>query len=93
MYGYEIKPHLQKIIKKLYKKDRFTYERLLKKIDEVSKSKNIDHYKNLRYPLQHLKRVHIGEKVLVFKFDKKNKTISFENFRHHDKIYGVFRNI
>jgi len=57
------------------------------KIQEIINSNDVEHYKNLRKPLQHLKRVQIGEKVLVFKFDKKNKIISFENFTHHDKIY------
>ena len=85
--NYEIKPSLKIILKKLFKKDKTTYERVMKKIDEISKSRDIEHYKNLKKPLQHLKRVQIGEKVLVFKFEKKNKLISFENFKHHDKIY------
>ena len=84
---YEIKPHLQNILKKLSKKEKSTYDRVLRKINEVSKSGDIEHYKNLKNPLQHLKRVQIGEKVLVFRFDKTNKLISFENFQHHDKIY------
>ena len=84
---YEIKPHLKKILKKLSKKEKLTYERLMKKIKEVSNSGDIEHYKNLKKPLQHLKRVQIGEKVLVFKFDKTNQLISFEDFDHHDKIY------
>jgi len=74
-------------MKKLFKKDKQTRERIIKKINEISKSGDIEHYKNLKYPLQHLKRVQIGEKVLVFKFDKKSELISFENFKHHDKIY------
>lgn len=87
MYSYETKPHLKKILKKLFKKDKLTYERVLKKINEICKSEDVEHYKNLKNPLQHLKRVHVKEKVLVFNYDKKNKVISFENFNHHDKIY------
>lgn len=86
MYQYKIQPHLQKIMIKLFKKDPETRERIIKKINEIINS-DPEHYKNLRFPLQHLKRVQIGEKILVFKFDKKNKIISFENFDHHDKIY------
>ena len=71
MYQYKIQPTLQKILLKLHKKDKQPRERVIKKIKEVSESGNIEHYKNLKYPLQHLKRVQIGEKVLVFKFDKK----------------------
>lgn len=88
MYRYEVRPNLQKIMKKLFKKDPETRERIIKKIDEIINS-DVEHYKNLRKPLQHLKRVHIGEKVLVFSFDKTNKIISFENFEHHDMVYKV----
>lgn len=87
MYLYETKPHLQKILKKLSKKDKETYDRLINKIEEIINSPSVERYKNLKAPLQHLKRVHIGSRVLVFKFDKKNKKISFENFDHHDRIY------
>ena len=31
MHSYETKPHLQKILKKLFKKDKLTYEKVLKK--------------------------------------------------------------
>lgn len=74
-------------MKKLYKKDNQTRERILKKIQEIINSGDVEHYKNLRHDLKEFKRVHIGEKVLVFKFDKKNNLISFEDFDHHDKIY------
>ena len=87
MLPYNYSESFKKILKKLYKKDKTTYKRLLNKIKEISKSENIEHYKNLRKPLQHLKRSQIGEKVLVFRYDKKNKLVSFENFKHHDQIY------
>ncbi len=87
MYNYEIKPLLQKILNKLSKRDKKIYEQVLKKIEEVVNAYNVEHYKNLRAPLQHLKKVHIGSFVLVFKFNKNKKLISFENFKHHDDIY------
>ena len=87
MYPYENKPLFKKILKKLYKKNKITYERVMAKIQEIINSNDVEHYKNLKYPLQHLKRVQIGEKVLVFKFEKNKNLISFENFKHHDKIY------
>ena len=87
MLPYNYSELLGKILKKLFKKDKLTYKRVLKKIKEVSNSGDIEHYKNLKKPLQHLKRVQIGEKVLVFKYDKTNQLISFEDFDHHDKIY------
>ena len=87
MHSHENKPNFKKTLKKLYKKDKKTYERVMNKIQEIVNSENIEHYKNLKYPLQHLKRIQIGEKVLVFNFDKSKNLIVFENFKHHDKIY------
>ncbi len=86
MYPHKYSEKFKSILEKIYKKDKSTYERVIKKIQEIINS-NVEHYKNLKYPLQHLKRVQIGEKVLVFKFDKKKEVISFENFAHHGKIY------
>lgn len=87
MCEYEIKLYLQKILKKLSKKDSQLYEQVLKKIDEIINSYNVESYKNLRYDLKEFKRVHVGHFVLVFKFDKSTNKISFENFDHHDNIY------
>ena len=87
MYDYEIHPDLQKILEKLIKKDNLTRERIIKKIEEIISSFNVEHYKNLKKDLKDLKRVHIREKVLVFRFYKKDNLIVFLDFDHHDKIY------
>ena len=87
MYRYKIKPRLKRILKKLFKKDREAYERVMDKIEEVITSSDVEHYKNLRYNLKEFKRVQIGSFVLIFRFDKSNKIIDFENYDHHDKIY------
>ena len=87
MYNYDIKPTLRNILEKLLKKDKTRYEQIIKKIEEIINSDDVDHYKNLRSPLQHLKAVHIGHFVLVFSVDKSSKIIMFENYNHHDEIY------
>ena len=87
MYNYEIIPSLKDILNKLSKKDNQTYERALKKIDEIVKSFDVEHYKNLKHDLKEFKRVQVGEKVLVFKFDKRINLIKFVDFDHHDNIY------
>ena len=86
MYRYEIQPHLQSIMTKLFNKDPKTRERIIKKINEIINS-DAEHYKNLRHDLKDFKRVQIGGKVLVFKFEKNKNLILFEDFDHHDKIY------
>jgi YafQ family addiction module toxin component len=88
MYSYETTPQLEKILRKLFKKDKVRYEATLKKIDEIINSPNLDHYKNLRYNMKDSKRVHIySHFVLVFSVDKARNRIIFEDLDHHDKIY------
>ena len=86
-YEFEIKPELEKKLVKLYKKDKLTYKKIMKKIYEIINSRDIEHYKNLRYDMKDSKRVHIGHFVLVFSFDKSNNFVSFEDYDHHDNIY------
>ena len=87
MYNYEIRPSLKETLNKLSKKDKSLYGQVLKKIEEIIKCYDVEHYKNLRYNLKDSKRVHIGHFVLVFQFDKNTNTIYFDDFDHHDEIY------
>lgn len=87
MYNYETSEKLQEIMLKLSKKDKSLYEQLLKKIEEVINSYDIEHYKNLRHNMKESKRVQIGHFVLIFQFDKRNNKIKFDDFDHHDNIY------
>ena len=83
---YEIHSDLDESLKKLSKKDKVLFEHIMKKIEEICCS-DIDHYKNLKKPLQDYKRVHIGHFVLLFKV--KGDLIIFRYLEHHDKIYLV----
>jgi len=85
--NYRISKNLDRILKKLFKKDKATYEQIMKKINEVINSLDVEHYKNLRYDLSDYKRVHIGHFVLIFKFNKTENQIEFSDFDHHDVIY------
>ena len=88
MYRSERSEKFKKILKKLFKKDRNSYIATLSKIEEVIKTKDLNHYKNLSYDMKEFKRVHIDSHfVLIFKVDKKNSVIKFEDLQHHDKIY------
>ena len=89
MYNYKISEKLQEIMLKLSKKDKPLCEQLLKKIDEIINSYDIEHYKNLRYNMKDSKRAHIGHFVLVFQFDKQNNEIRFDDF-DHKKILWIF---
>ena len=66
MHKFEVSDKLKGILNKLSKKDRALYDQIIKKIDEIVHSYDIEHYKNLRYDMKNSKRAHIGHFVLVF---------------------------
>ena len=78
-------------MEKLQKKDPESYKALKRKIRQIVDS-DPDSYKPLRYGMKNLKRVHIRSSfVLIFNYDKKNETVEFLDYNHHDKIYLKFR--
>ena len=88
MREFEIELNLRKILSKLFKKEKRRYDILMSKIEEILTCENVEHYKNLRKPLQRFKRVHINSNfVLAFKYDKTQDRVIFYDFDHHDKIY------
>ena len=84
---YEILPSLEKKLRKLSQNDRPLYGQVLKKVEEVINTSDVEHYKNLQYNLKDKKRVHIGHFVLVFRFIETENKIIFDDFDHHDNIY------
>ena len=88
MRKFDIEEKLHKTLQKISKKDSKRYEIIWKKIREIVSSENVEHYKNLKFPLNNFKRVHIDKSfILIFKYDKTNNKLSFYDFDHHDKIY------
>ena len=86
MYDYEFRKSLEKDLSKLAKRNSKQLLIIEKKIKEIVL--NPHHYKNLRNPLQNLKRVHIDRSfVLVFSVDESKKLVIFEDYDHHDNIY------
>ncbi len=86
MYEIELRKSVEKIFFKLAKKNTKQLEIIHDKIEEVRA--NPHRYKNLRRPLQHLRRVHIDKSfVMVFSIDESKKTVIIEDYDHHDKIY------
>lgn len=84
---YKLSKNFERILDRLQKKDKQLYENLLNKMSEVLNSADIEHYKNLRHNMKDKKRVHIGHFVLVFKHDKANDFVFFDDFDHHDHMY------
>ncbi len=57
MYDFKLNKRLEKVIKKLNKKDKNLCKQIWKKIDEVVNCDEIESYKNLRNVMKDYKRV------------------------------------
>ncbi len=85
-YSLSIRPSLDAELQKLAKRNKKQFEIIMRKAKEIVL--NPQHYKNLRSPLQHWKRVHIDRHfVLTFSVDESARTVTLEDFDHHDNIY------
>lgn len=86
MYSIDIRPSLKKKLVKLGKKNPKQAESVAKKTEDIVL--NPHRFKNLKSPLNNLKRVHIDKHfVLTFSIDEITKTIILEDFDHHNNIY------
>ncbi len=86
IYSLKIDCDLLRKLKKLKRKNSRQVDMILRKTEDILK--NPGRYKNLRAPLNDWKRVHIDKHfVLVFSVDNKQKTVTLEDFDHHDNIY------
>ncbi len=84
MYSLEVRESIDRIFSKLAKRDP-------KKMRIIEKKQICEeplHFKSLRAPMQHLRRVHIDKSfVLTYSVNEKNKVVIIEDYDHHDKIY------
>jgi len=84
-YSFEIKPELERILKRLKKKNPLMFRRILKKIPEIIEHPH--HYKSLSKIMAGVRRVHFDPYVLTFAINEKEKKVEFLDFDHHDNIY------
>ena len=86
MYRLIMRKTVEKILLKLAKKHKKKIFIIGKKITEILKGPH--RFKNLRKPLSHLKRIHVDKSyVLVFSVDENSRTVTIEDYDHHDNIY------
>ena len=86
MYTLKVKPGLEKTLKKLAKKNKVQLEIVFKKVEEILTDPH--RYKNLRTLLNDWKRVHVDKHfVLLFSVDEESKSVTLEDYDHHDNIY------
>lgn len=71
---------------KVKQKNHVLFEAVFKKADEICI--NPQHYKNLNYPLNKYKRVHVDSNfVLCFSVDEKEQTVTLVKLTHHKDAY------
>jgi mRNA-degrading endonuclease RelE of RelBE toxin-antitoxin system len=78
---------IEETLKKLKKKDINLFKALEKKIIQISQLnyEELQHFKNLKSPLNQYKRIHVGSYVLMFKIE--DEVIILSEFKHHDEAY------
>ena len=87
MYDDLYSEEITKKLAKLKKKDPMHYSKVRKKMFSILE--NPEHcYKFLHHDLKGILRVHLGHFVLIFIISHKKKSVSFEDYDHHDNIYG-----
>jgi len=82
-YKIIVTPFFEKQLKKLKRKDKVLFERLIKKIKELKN--NPQHYKPLRNVLKGNRAAHLDPFVIVFEI--KEDLIIINYVKHHDKAY------
>ncbi|MDO8725536.1 MAG: type II toxin-antitoxin system mRNA interferase toxin, RelE/StbE family [Candidatus Methanoperedens sp.] len=86
MYTLEVRESVDRIFSKLAKKNPKQMRIIDKKIQQVLE--NPHHFKPLRAPMQHLRRVHIDKSfVLTYSVDEQNEIVIIEDYDHHDNVY------
>lgn len=88
MYLDKYSEEITKKLSKLKKKDQKQCSIVRKKMEQILDNPQHE-YKDLHYSMKGVQRVHIGHFVLVFRIDRQNKEVSFEDYDHHDKVFGI----
>lgn len=85
-YSLAIRKNVDGLLSKLARRDPDRLRLIESKIGQILADPH--HFKPLRAPLQHLRRVHLGSWVLVYSIDENNKLVVIEDYAHHDEIYS-----
>ena len=85
MYSLEVVEKVDRIFKKLQKKDTVQFEALSRKVDEILE--NPQQSKPSKRPMQHIHRVHVGSFVLVYNINEARKMVIIRRYEHHDNVY------
>lgn len=85
MYALEIRGHVDRIFKKLAKRNPNQMESISDKVREILEDPRA--FKLLRFPLVGMRRVHFGSFVLLYSIDEQRRTVILEDYEHHARVY------
>jgi YafQ family addiction module toxin component len=87
MYALETREHVDKIFKKLAKRNPSQMDAVANKLQEMVEDPR--RFKPMHFPLAGMRRAHLGGFVILFSVDEQRKTVILEDYEHHDNIYRV----
>ena len=85
MYTLEVRGHVDRVFKRLARKNPTQMEIVARKIQEILEDPH--RFKPMHYPLGGIRRVHFGSFVLLFSIDEQRRTVVLEDYEHHDRVY------
>ena len=85
MYSLETREHVDRIFRKLTKKNPRQMEILGRKIQEILEDPH--RFKPMHFPLSGMRRVHFGSFVLLYSIDEQRRTVVLEDYEHHNRVY------
>lgn len=85
MYALETREHVDKVFRKLGKRNPGQMQVISRKIEEILE--NPHRFKPMHFPLAGMRRIHFGNFVLLFSVDEERKTVVLEDYERHDKVY------
>ncbi len=92
MYDIDFDPEFDEFLQELSITDSSTHDIIIKKIKDIAIALQWSnkHHKNLEYPLNKFRRVHIKTHfVLVFRVNMVDKEVTFLAYDHHDKYMKI----
>jgi addiction module RelE/StbE family toxin len=84
LYNLGIEEEVSKTFHKLLKKDRIQLEAINKKISQILTDPY--QFKPLKYPLEGLRRVHIGSFVLIYRVIENSSTVQIIKYTHPQEL-------
>ena len=85
MYILETREHVDRVFRKLSRRNADEMGSTGRKIQEILEDPH--RFKPMHFPLAGMRRVHIGNFVLLFSTDERRKTVILEDYEHQDRVY------